>query len=148
MRNFKNGFTMAVFLLFPIILLNISGFCWKKLRWLTDEELIMAAVKSAMNQHTINPSERLSNGKIHYEVIYGVPYESERQFLSYNPLCCEVVREVDEGFRPSVFKRISGGYCGAVKVTWKFRYFSPHGKSLSRPWRKYYFISNCGVAWN
>ncbi|NEQ39498.1 MAG: hypothetical protein F6K40_25860 [Okeania sp. SIO3I5] len=82
------GVSLALFTIYAG--LNYSGFCFAKMRYLSDKERYRY-VFERINQPgyiSIRDEQNNENGRQYYE---SIPYESFRQFLESNPDCCAII---------------------------------------------------------
>ncbi len=147
--------------------LNYSGFCFKEMRYLSDDEKIRMAINH-LNKPTYfydheDPSYWYSSGikkgtPNRYQK--KIPYESVDAFLDENPGCCTLIPKdanyngVDYEERPPTFwERILGKYNYAVKVKYVMRYVEGPldekgkegiGQRYEKTVQSVYNASNCG----
>ncbi len=108
--------------------LNYSGFCFKKMRYLSDEEKIRSAIEF------VNEA-KVANMRIHYDENSGkpvrwfkrLPYDKDiASFIADNPDCCQIIPKQrgwhDDTPVPSFLHRIAGKYNYIVIVKGTFRY--------------------------
>ena len=113
--------------------LNYSGFCFKEMRYLSDEEKIRGAIAA---NHTIKGNQkwrRSSYDKLgrvsEYEVV--IPYADVDEFLRENPNCCRVIYKGFADDRPpGFFEKIFGTCNYGVRMTYTYRYIK---KPLKEP---------------
>ena len=134
--------------------LNYSGFCFKKMRYLSDDEKIRMAI-AVVNK--IGGRHYTGEGPVKY--METIPYESVDVFLRENPDCCTVVPFA--GFKnvtglawpPTFWERFCGQYNSAVRIRYTRRYIEwpidKHKRIGSGQRREEfligdYHIDNCG----
>jgi hypothetical protein len=107
--------------------LNYSGFCFKELRYLTNEEQILRAITEVSvgrceGGALINAETR----KVDL-IRKPMPYESVDAFLKKNPDCCMLIPKNgiygDEYTPPSFWDRVFGYYNHVVTVKYVQKYF-------------------------
>lgn len=126
--------------------LNYSGFCFKEMRYLSDEEKIHKAIAA---NHTIK-------GNANYWYSWGyipsmpgkndtyrqiIPYEDVDAFLRENPNCCYVIRKGLKlpyiGFAddpaPSFWERVFGHCNFGVRLQYTEKYIEKHLKVPIEP---------------
>lgn len=110
-----------------VFALNRHGYCWEQGRFLTDQELIDAAIKSNLSFH--GPNRR-------WNKMYGSPEDVRAQ----NPDCCSVKRDKNEDAElPPFWMSISGMYASTVQVIYRTSDSGP------TPFNEAYFIIGpCG----
>ena len=137
--------------------LNYSGFCFKEMRYLSDEEKIRIAVAKVNKMGGWRHLKELGWPSNRYKKI--IPYESVDAFLQENPDCCTIVpyagfeHVTDEPVPPSFWERFFGIYNSAVRIQYTRRYIEgPLDKNKKMgPGEKHeefligdYHIDNCG----
>ncbi len=136
--------------------LNYSGFCFKEMRYLSDEEKIRIAVAKVNKMgggHYSKPQEGF------FKYIKVVPYESIDAFFHENPDCCTIVpyagfeHVTGVAWPPTFWERFFGIYNSAVRIQYTRRYIEgPLDKNKKMgPGEKHeefligdYHIDNCG----
>jgi hypothetical protein len=101
-----------------------SGYCFKEQRYLTDEELIHAAIRYSSYKMTIDSSEA-----------------AIRSFYENNPTCCSVDRE--SNMASSWFENLLGFYYAVVEVNFEVKPEIAE-RSGNRFYKEYVQISSCG----
>ncbi|HBT87318.1 hypothetical protein [Desulfobacter sp.] len=122
----KNLFILTgIGVLLIIGILNYSGFCFKKLHYLSDNEKIRMAIAAINKKET----KTFFNTKLTpFKYRISIPYHDVDSFLSKNPDCCSVVpyagfeSVTDEPVPPSFFERICGRYNSAVRIQYTYLY--------------------------
>ncbi len=129
-------------ILFIYASLNISGFCFDKMRYLSDEEKFRILFE-AVNQRDTIPIETENRGTQYYKQ---VKYKSFEQFMESNPDCCAI----DPGGPyelppPRFFDRITGFHSGEVIVReYTLHYFDENGEQRSQKFKTERVLQNCG----
>jgi hypothetical protein len=135
------GISFALFIVYAG--LNSSGFCFAKMRYLSDEdkfrqvfERINHSGKVFIKDEQNNENERQS-----YERI---PYESFEQFIEINPDCCTM-----EPFRRNTprwdWERLTGLHNAEVTVMdYTTYYLDENGKRRSKKFKWGVIQQNCG----
>ena len=100
--------------------LNLTGFCYSELRWLSDREFVAAAV-----EHEISWGANAAD------------YASSAEFYAANPECCRVERFPVDLQMPGFFERIFGFHFVLVELFYKAK---------SRLGREAYYHQNIGVS--
>lgn len=120
--------------------LNYSGFCFKEMRYLSDDEKIRKAISA---NHTIKGNQPYwrpisylynSNKVDKYRKI--IPYDDVDAFLRENPNCCYVIRKdlklpyisFAEDPAPSFWGQITGHCNFGVRMTYTEKYVEKHLK--------------------
>lgn len=99
MKLFK--YTGLVFLLL-VLVLNITGFCWKELRYLSDEEIMASAIIA-----TSGDPSALTVATTEAEAL---------AYLKTNPECCSFVAWNNVFIEAPIFNRLIGRALFGVKV--------------------------------
>lgn len=119
--------------------LNYSGICYSQKRWLSDEEIIRAAVFQANARST-----RVIRG----DARVAIPYESVDDFLAANPGCCSMGHDGGgEGPREpfSTFEKLTGFGGEVVTVKFTAKYIDEYGRQQPVRLRLTLAVTNCGV---
>lgn len=125
-KLFMNFWVWPVLILFAYGSLNYSGFCFKKMRYLSDDEKIRMAI-SYINRATYFyniEGAYYSNGRPNrYQKT--VPSESIDLFLQQNPNCCTLIPK-NGGYyddpAPTFWMRVFGKFNYGVRVKYVKRY--------------------------
>jgi hypothetical protein len=119
--------------------LNYSGFCFKEMRYLSDEEKIRKAISA---NYTIkgndsywysweSPRSASDRVEIYRKII---PYDDVDAFLRENPNCCTVIYK---GFAddpaPSFWQRVTGHFNYGVRMKYTEKYIEKHLKEPIEP---------------
>lgn len=149
---------MFLVIIFEYGALNYSGFCFKEMRYLSDEEKIQITLNSIIKEQTT--SGRVANvfgGNGIKSLREIITYKSAEAFILENPDCCkELVPSngffaEDEG--PTFLDRVLGRYSYGVRVSYvEKRVETPinkdgtEGKEERRDMRIHGFLpyGNCG----
>ena len=135
--------TIILFLIVSYFGLNYSGFCFAKMRYLSNEERIRLAFNS------LNSANRL-RVKIPgqgYEDREFIKYESFDEYIAENPDCCAVSppRGSPELPPPSELGRMFGYHSGEyVRIYYKVRYLDDNGRQTSQVIKVDQPQRNCG----
>lgn len=137
-------------------ILSYSGFCFKKMRYISDNEKIRIAI-AAINK---NKTKTYFNTDFKpYKYRISIPYPDVDTFLAENPSCCSVVpyagfgSETDEPVPPGFSERILGRYNCAVRIRYTYVYLEgPLDEDRNKgPAQKYteerigdFHMNNCG----
>lgn len=146
--------------------LNLSGFCFSQLRYLSDEQKIRMAIERLTS---VNPSPELrprTRGVVlsdkkysHYRQVLRT-YDSVEDFMQKNPNCCALVPK-QESFSedfiyPTFWDKITGAYNYGIRYryTWS-ALITPidengnEGVPFVKEMKSTYGIEfgNCGCAW-
>lgn len=146
-------FILYIFLLIGIPLtfltvyfgLNYSGFCFAKMRYLTDEEKIKLAFNS------LNSAEKLRiqiEGEMQDRKF--IKYESFDEYIKENPDCCAVNPPGGvEALPDSFLTRILGLHSGdGIRIKFKVRYLDESGLQKSQEINSGIALQNCGQTVN
>jgi hypothetical protein len=149
--QFKPSFFHYVLMLFPLWMgvlilavyggLNYSGFCFEKMRYLSDEEKIRL-VFDYQNSRDYMPIENYSYRQI--------KYKNFEEFRQKNPNCCHVNPGGGYDLPPPEFlDRITGFHSGdAIVLNFKVRYLDNSKQQKSQVIRFENSPTNCGkVRW-
>ena len=134
---------ILLFVIFSYFVLNISGFCFAKMRYLSSKERIRLAFNS-LNSASRLRVKILEKG---YEFRKFIPYESLEQYLKENPDCCEVSppRGSPELPPPSMLGQMFGYHSGEyVRIYYKVRYLDDNGIQTSQVIKVDTPQRNCG----
>ena len=107
-----------------------SGFCMKKMRYLSSEERIRLAfdsINSATELRVKIPGKGFEDRQF-------IGYSSFDEYLKKNPDCCAVNPPGGSDLPPpSVFASMFGYHSGKyVRISYKIRYLDDNGNKLSR----------------
>lgn len=98
-----------------VVYLNFSGFCYSKGQYLSDEDLIHAAVQDVLNRQSRDDASHIR-------------YDSVEQFIRQNPACC-IVRRSDRGGLENVLEgrwaRLFGLYVLVVDIWYQAKPVGP-----------------------
>jgi len=146
------------FLLWPILIfivygaLNYSGFCFKELRYISNDEKIRGAIANMNSDHRwdgyINALNR-GGGYMKY-----IPYDNIDAFLKENPNCCTVDHSgfADDG-APSFWERVFGSYNYSIKMKYIQKFIEGPldenkkegaGKKREHLFEGWFTAGNCG----
>ncbi len=127
--------------------LNYSGFCFAKMRYLSDEEKLKIAFAYINNEDTLPVyiDRRIKS----YEHI---KYANFDEYIKENPNCCsinygEAYKSVKSSFIPesSFLDRISGlGFRDLIVINFKVRYLDENGNQRVQEVRLGNTLRNCG----
>jgi hypothetical protein len=133
--------------------LNYSGYCFEQHRYLADEEIVRAAVERVMGVYppVVDVVEMVDGqagilGRL--APMNAVPYASADEFLRINEGCCELRHRDPEGYRPSLYERLTGRSRTLVRLEFAVRYVDRYGNPLSVTDEAFFAISNCGRPWS
>jgi hypothetical protein len=141
--------------------LNYSGFCFKKMGYLSDDEKIRRAV-AIISKGELGTSHHF-NKTLGRADIYRrtIPYESVDVFLQQNPNCCTLILKRNEFYEadkydhgpPTFHERVFGKYNYGVKVKYIMRYIEGPldekrkegpGQEFQKIKEVFYSAGNCG----
>jgi len=119
---------------------NYSGFCFAKMRYLSDKEKIKLAFDS------LNSAEELRikiAGKMQYHKF--IKYESFDKYIEENPDCCEINPSGGSDLPPPEYlERIFGYHSGKyARINFKVRYLDETGLQKSQNVRADIPLKNC-----
>lgn len=134
--------------IFTLAMLEFSGFCFGKMRWLSTQEKIDIAVQYVLRRGDFSPQYWDVDRTLKTKEPRPISYASVAEFRKANPGCCEVVDLGPDGFSPSIIDRLTGHAACMVRVRYSVQYIDKTG-ALSRSELKelYPVIKNCGIAW-
>jgi hypothetical protein len=136
--------TLPITLPIFIGIINYSGFCFAKRRYLSYEEKILIVFNhvNLLSQTTTEISVGKDDMKIKVKYI---PYTSFEEFSKLNPNCCGI--NLNKGYelpRPEFMDRITGYRSGEIiDINFKFRYASENGY-IERQGSGGHILTNCG----
>jgi hypothetical protein len=137
---------LALVVLFgTIAALSYSGFCIKKFRWLSDDELINAAIDDVLtvSTHVIKtPTGRYQQFAPKNEG----RYRSRDEFRRANPDCCKIVPH--DRFYVSLWDQLFGSAAKSVSLTYVVRFIDENGNLSSQPAVAQRAVGNCGHVFN
>lgn len=147
-------FNLCVFLFIGIPLtilvayfgLNYSGFCFAKMRYLSDYEKIQGAFDYQNHRNKI-PAIIPGKKEQLYEYI---KYKNFAEYIKENPNCCSInSREVYDLPPPDYLDRIFGFHSGdAIVINFKARYLDENGKQRLKEYQVENAVQNCGqIKW-
>ena len=147
---------MALFILLLAgrIWLNYIGFCFEKLRFLSDEEKISIAINYELSGYPPVVSEYgEKDGRVFCTKAYipdnPVYYKNVDEFLFENPDCCRVTQKMERsGYTVRLEHRLLGSANTFVEVKYKAKYIDANGIERSQITERYVAISNCGHPWS
>jgi hypothetical protein len=96
----------ASFIFLGVMILNFTGFCYPKLRYCSDQELIDAAVRRTLDWRQNDPT-----------VVSPITYSSLQEFYTKNPKCCALYRWDSD--REEIWSRIFGFYVARVEISYR-----------------------------
>ena len=125
--------------------LNYSGFCFAKMRYLSDEEKIKLAFNSLNNAEKlrIRIGDEMQDSKF-------IKYESFEKYIKENPDCCAVnLPGGVEALPDSFLTRILGLHSGdGIRIKFKVRYLDESGLQKSQEINSGIALQNCGQTVN
>ncbi|MGB3534058.1 MAG: hypothetical protein WBA13_11135 [Microcoleaceae cyanobacterium] len=133
------GVSLAMFFVYAG--LNSSGFCFAKMRYLSDEDKFRQEFERLNQPGKVFITDRQNNesGGQRYEYI---EYESFEQYIKSNPDCC-TMRPF--GSDPWDWERITGIHNGEITVmNYVIYYLDENGKRRSRGVKLEAILQNCG----
>jgi hypothetical protein len=175
MTFIKNNF-IKLFLIYLLIVwmgLNCLGFCFDKMRALSDDEKIRIAVSDILNLYgrkadyeripggqvikskrwIFGPGIKLKLGASDSETnefpAYPIPYRDVDEFLTLNPGCCYVTNQYhsihnDEHGDAVDYFCFFGGKSAIVVVNYIFKYKDKNGLLQHEFFTRYVGMNNCG----
>ena len=126
--------------------LNYSGFCFKEMRYLTNEEKIRF-VFDYQNSRDTMPIDTVNKETQYYKQI---KYKSFEEFIRSHPNCCQVNPGGGYDLPPPEFlDRITGYNSGDVIVlNFEVRYLDENNNGQSRKFKFENALQNCGeIKW-
>jgi hypothetical protein len=107
--------------------LNFSGFCYRDMRYLSDNELIESAIRYNI-QHPHSAPDLIE-------------YTSIDEFHRLNPDCCRVYRDGHYTLTEGTWPRFYGWYISVAEVWYRRKQFGPDPY-----YRSYVAVNACGRA--
>lgn len=159
----KNPIKFILVGLLTIILgVNYFGFCYRQMRFLSDEEKIRIVVENILFTYPKQGSvhEKLSAGNElpRWKTVKSwpenpVPYRDINEFFSLNPNCCQVTTNYTsiggEGDTVGVIGRLTGLKSSIVGVRYLLRYRDEKSIIQGKLVEIFPGISNCGeLGWD
>lgn len=134
--------------------MDLSGYCYKQRRFLTNQEKIEIAVKEIIRSYppVVTANITINNGKSAtrwFAPKNFIPYQSSDEFFKINKDCCEVTehRKGDfwqKGEKLSLFEKLFGFTSSYIRIRYQVRYFDENGKLTINYVEPYIAISSCG----
>jgi hypothetical protein len=127
-----------------IAALNYSGFCVKKIRFVSDEEKVEMAINEIilrLQGDLIVPKQ--ADGT---RILKSIRYKDIEDFKAVNKDCCELTMRASEGDSPAVLCKITGSFSSYAHIKYIRRHLDVDGKVIVHPVNAYLHMSNCGVA--
>lgn len=144
--------------------INYSGYCFTEKRYLSEHEKITAAVTYIINRMGAYPQPVIAFSTVYYaDVAQGdirtrvrvkrwaespLIYSSVDELYRQNEGCCELVPQGTEGYRPSIWHRLSGKTSVLVRVKYSVRFVDFDENMRTGKINAYLPVSNCGVVWS
>lgn len=130
-----------------IYIAGSSEYCFKKAKWVSDQEKITAAINFVLEVYPFIASrERLAkttNSLQPGNNYTPIDYKSLDEFMKLNPDCCKIVR--DENYQPNIMETVLFSRSSSlVQVRYKLRYISFDGKSTERQVVERHQFTTCG----
>ena len=133
-------------IIFIIGSLNYSGFCWSKMRYLSDEEKFRSLFEVVNDLNTAR-IETKNKGTRYYE---RVKYKNFENFIEINPDCCAINPEISyEIPRKKFIDRITGFNNGdVIEMNYIVRYLNEDGQIKLQKTKTIGILQNCGeIKW-
>lgn len=146
--------------------LNYSGYCGEKSRYLTSEERIRSGAQGVLEHYPFirfvheqlpkagdpvlkDKSDWPSDGEENGTVLRAeqlIEYRDLDEFFAMNPNCCSFTRNglYDEIGSPSLWDKVSGFSAGHVNVKFLVRFYDDQGNVQSRLSASSFNYTNCG----
>jgi hypothetical protein len=123
------------FLITAILLggMTYSGFCFKELRYISDEEKIRIAIAYILKENRENVVPYKDNSFLY-------PYKDVDDFLVSNPSCCQIWDGI--GGDTYWLEKLFGKFAGCVYA----EYLGTHKKTSKT--KSLIVITNCGKPWD
>jgi hypothetical protein len=138
-----------------IITMNYLGFCFKKGRFLSNEEKIRIAMQYIISSYPPSIARYEEKDGVKVRIGQHVPdqpinYKDLNSFLAENHDCCRLTRVATEmeGYSIRLEHRLIGSANTFVELKYKVKYIDLYGIERSRMQTSYVAISNCGHAWS
>lgn len=121
--------------------LNYSGFCFAKMRYLTEKEKLKLAFDSLNNAEQLRINIA---GKMQYREFR--KYKSFDEYIKENPDCCTISpRGGVDAIGDSFLTRIFGLHSGeGIRIKFKVRYLDENGLQISQERTAGISLQNCG----
>lgn len=138
---------LSTFILF--FLLNLSGFCFAKMRWLSKEEKIESVFNYLNNRGKLTV-DTFENGVLTVESHKHIKYSSFEEYVEQYPDCCAV--NPGGGYDlppPSMIEQMFGFNSGdVIVIKFNVRYLDENKEIKTKEMISENFIQNCGKVYN
>ncbi|RUU73609.1 MULTISPECIES: hypothetical protein [unclassified Mesorhizobium] len=132
--------------------LNASNFCFAQRRFLSEDELLAAAVADIpklveLTQERGRSLLRYADKSTDFSNVTIVNYKDASDFMQNNPNCCRIGRfdgPREPLFPPDWWTVVSGYAAKIVTVNFKLRFLTPTGKESFQNDPFYVWIDSCG----
>ncbi len=147
--NWRIYFAAPLVVAFLHASLNYSGFCFREMRYLSDEEKFQIVFDAFDHRDTVIIIFRKEN-TVSPKSYEQIKYESFEQFMKMNPYCCTILpgKFTDrqrESWLSYFWNRITGYDSGRVIVgTFTLHYLDEKGEQRSQEITTEYVLQNCG----
>jgi hypothetical protein len=125
--------------------LSYSGFCIKKLGWLSDDEVINAAIGDVLTASAY-VTETPTGGYLPFQPKKEVRYRSRDEFRRLNPDCCKIVSH--DRFTVGFWDQLFGWAAKSVSLTYTVQFFDENGNLSSQTVVSQRTVGNCGHVFN
>jgi hypothetical protein len=143
----RNAIILSILFAVCVCALNYSGFCWGRLRWLSDKEKMDAAVSYVINDGRIFGEYYFDVNKIRRKRdVQAIKYESVSDFYKLNPDCCRFVDASSDGFSISLIEKLSVGPVCMAHLRFKIRYKKSSASGETFYEDAYPLVNGCGYA--
>ena len=159
---------ISVGLLIIFLGLNYFGFCFDRMRFLSDEEKVKLAINNVLTEYpskgfsekfyrTLPKSDQdndlylYGNGSSGGVPKHPIAYMSLEEFVSLNPNCCQVTQDYHAKYKDDLggdsttfWSRVTGRKTSVVVVQYSLLYRDKAGKMQSKGMEFYSGMTNCG----
>jgi len=137
--------------------LNVSGFCVKENRFVSEKEKIDAAVQYVIRRYPRADNRVIAEIGDGYEtrtIVHSglknpIRYENIEEFYRLNPNCCSLSRRGRKGMvERDIWDVATGKISDFVRIELLLRYRNDDGSLRSFKHTLFPAVSNCGHAWS
>lgn len=142
-------FISAIGVVFSVGTLSYQGFCFRRLRFLSQQEYFDAAIKQVIESSSAQLVIK-RGAMTEFISVKTRPYESVSQFYQMNPDCCRIVAHNtgDKGPYTTFTQRLFGYAAVVVSVSYVLNYVDQGGDFRSADNSMQAAVTNCGNVWN
>lgn len=139
---------LVVVIAIAYVSLNKFDICTSQWRAYSDDEKIDAAIRRVMATYPPTLESFRKTGPGAGVVSYrrperAIPYSDVAEFRRVNPNCCQLVSTGSEGWKPSLYQRLTGNISAIVRVIYLVRYTNSEESQVSVSHRTHIPLSTC-----